>query len=135
MKKAEQGFTLMELMIGVAIIGILATVAVASYSSYSIAANRTDARTALQATAGTLEKCKARYGVYNSANCSIINGATIVTNGGLYNISVTSAAASFSLSATPATGSSQLKDTDCTSIVLNNLGQQSGTGTKPSECW
>lgn len=135
MKKNQQGFTLVEVMITIAIVGIITAVASATYSSYTIAAQRPDGRNALLMTATTLEKCKAMYGVYNSANCSIGNGDSINSAESLYDIGVVSAASTFTLTAVPVTGTSQATDTDCTSIILNNLGQQTGTGAAPAECW
>lgn len=135
MKTQQVGFSLIELLIAIVIIGILATLAITSYSSFVISSKRTDARSFLQNTASTLEKCKSMYGSYNSANCSISNGASITTTEGLYSVAVTSAASTFSLTASPVTGKSQANDTVCTSLSLNNLGQQTGQGSDSSECW
>jgi len=134
-KQQQLGFTLMELMITIVIIGILSSIAVSTYTSYAVASKRTDGRVALQLYATTLEKCRAMYGVYNSANCSISNGDSVDSSEDLYTIKVVSSASSFTLTASPSSGSSQTSDTVCTSIILNNLGQKTGTGSDASECW
>ena len=130
----QHGFTLMEVMITVAIVGIVAAIAANSYSGQVISAKRTDARKALQETAITLEKCKAINGVYNNG-CSI-GGAPIASSEGLYSIAFTAlTATAYTLTATPSAGSSQANDTDCTSLTLNNLSQQAGTGANSTVCW
>jgi type IV pilus assembly protein PilE len=131
--KFQNGFTLVELMIVVAIVSILAYVASASFSDNVTASKRTEGRAAVLSTAVTLEKCKAIYGTYNNANCSISSGDSITSPDGLYTVAVTSGPTTFSLVASPQ--GSQSSDTDCTSIRLNHLQQQTGTGAKPAVCW
>ena len=131
MKKA-QGFSLIELMIVVAIIGILSSVAFGYYRSNVIASNRTEGRSALQTAAATLEKCRSLYGSYNHANC---NYADFTSESGLYDITSAVAASSFTLTATPAAGGGQQDDSDCTTITLTNTGVKSGTGADITECW
>jgi len=131
----QRGFTLIELMIVVAIVSILAYVATSNYGQNVAKAKRTDGRTALLTTAATLEKCKAAYGVYNNASCSVDNGDSIDSPENLYSIAVTSAATTFTLVATPTAGESQVGDTECTSLRLNHLGQQTATGSDPTRCW
>lgn len=75
---AQGGFTLIELMIAVAVIAILASIAVPSYRGYVERATRTDAHAGLMEAAGQLERC---YTVNNSyANCNVItNSPTEIT--------------------------------------------------------
>ena len=134
-KNSQQGMTLIELMIVVSIVSILAYVAIGSYSDSSQAARRTDARSALLVTATALEKCKAVYGTYNNANCSINDGDKIASADGLYSIEVSTAATSFLLDATPVADTAQANDSDCTSIRLDHLGRQTAVGANTEECW
>ncbi len=131
----QSGFTLIELMIAAAIAGILLSVAMSYYGDNVISAKRTDGRSVATSTAASLEKCRAIYGAYNNANCNIQGGTAITSPDGYYSLKVTAAANTFTLTASPSAGSAQAKDTECTSIILNHLGQQSGTGSAPSSCW
>lgn len=130
--RKSRGFTLIELMIVVAIVGIVGSIAMAMYGDYVIAANRTEGRSALQTAANTLEKCRSLYGSYNHANC---NYADFTSETGKYDITGATAATSFTLTAAPAAGSPQNNDTDCTSLTLTNTGLKGGTGADATECW
>ena len=131
--KHSKGFSLIELMIVVAIIGILASVALGFYGDNVIASNRSEARATLTATAGSLEKCKSLYGAYNSANCAV---ALPDTTPDFYTISQTTLTATqFTLVATPKVGLAQASDGDCTTLSLTNIGVKAGTGTDPTVCW
>ena len=133
--KNRTGFTLIEVLIVVMIIGILSSVAFSNYGDSIMKTRRTDARTAILNTATTLEKCVAIYGSYNNAGCSTGNGDSIDSPENYYTVAVTSAARTFSLRASPVAGKSQAKDTECTSLTMDNLGAQSGSGSHPESCW
>jgi len=130
--KSSTGFSLIELMIVLAIIGILSTIAFGFYGDYVIASNRTEGRAALQTAAGTLEKCRSLYGSYNHANC---NYADFASESNYYNISGAILATSFMVTATPVAGQPQANDADCTTLTLTNTGVRGATGADITDCW
>ncbi len=75
MRKRQRGFTLVELMIAVAIIGILAAIAIPSYRDYIARAKRADATLALSGLAQAMERYNANNGTY----CGSDNGGTVGT--------------------------------------------------------
>ena len=128
------GFTLVELMVVIAIVGTLAAISMGFYGNYVTTANRTDGRTALTQTAARLEKCKALYSVYNSGNCNV--AFPVTSDDGLYTVAATAiAGATFLLTASPVAGGYQAGDNDCTTLTLTSTGIEWGTGADITKCW
>lgn len=69
-----KGFTLIELMIVVAILGILSAIAYPSYTSYVLKSHRTDAKSALLATAQAMEKFYTERMTFNAATLGTVSG-------------------------------------------------------------
>jgi type IV pilus assembly protein PilE len=131
--KYSKGFTLIELMIVVAIVGILAAVASGWYGNYVVKANRSDGRIALTATAGSLEKCKSLFGAYDAGGCNVAN--TVISDTNYYSINTTTrTATTFALTASPVAGETQASDADCLTMTLTNTGVKGGTPVA-NECW
>jgi len=131
---ARAGFTLIELMIVVAILGIITAIAVPIYSQYVDRARRTEAKDALQDTAQRLERCYSQYGAYDDANCGvaddITNGSTIESAEGYYEISATTLdTGAFSLQAAPQGVQS---DDACGTFTLDHRGSE---GADEDDCW
>ena len=73
MKRIQKGFTLIELMIVVAIIGILAAVAIPAYQDYVVKAK-------LSKAAGTVNPLKTAIAMYIQENGSAPSGTTVTTS-------------------------------------------------------
>lgn len=96
-KRSLQGFTLIELMIVVAIIGVLAAIAYPSYQSYVIKTKRVDMMTEMQQIASRIEANKITYRRYDRIPLSEIYSNTVTgttttfpnTGTALYTVSLT----------------------------------------------
>ncbi len=126
-KHYSTGFSLIELMIGVVIVGILASIATSYYGQSVISTKCTEGRSALLERSASLEKCKAIYGAYNN-NCNIDTGAT---SGGNFSIGLVRDATTFTLTATGTGQMASAENTICKTITLNHLSVQGGSGTSP----
>ena len=105
--KRNFGFTLIELMIVVAIIGIITAIAYPSYNQYVTRTKRADAMSGLILAAQAMERYRTNppYS-YNVPNLSDIFATQVPVEGGnaYYNLTLTKDATSYMLTATP-TGS------------------------------
>ena len=146
----QRGFTLIELMITVAVIGILTAIALPSYSEYVRKSRRTSAISALAEAAQFMERNMTLYNCYNysSAGACVNQSGTAVAlpttwaslpaGSAMYTISFlagTPTATSYTLEAVPKTGTPQANDA-CGTFKLTNTGVRSVTGSPAaSTCW
>jgi type IV pilus assembly protein PilE len=137
MKRRQRGVTLMELLVVVAVIGILAAIAIPTYRRYVVRANRADAKVALMQTAQNLERCYTNSSpyAYNSATCLAAVTLPFVVASGTYQINGVRVANGYVLTATPQ-GPQLTADTECANFRLTQAGVQTVSGTSPAaECW
>lgn len=135
MVNKNQGVTLIELMIAVAIVGILAAVAYPSYSQYIMSSRRSEAQSALTRIANLEERYfmdNNAYGNLQQLGLTATSAATYPTDGGYYAISVTTSSATYTLTAT-ASGA-QAYDTKCSTLTLGQDGTK-GPSLSVNECW
>jgi type IV pilus assembly protein PilE len=157
------GFSLIELMVVVAVAAILVAIAVPTYQSQVRHSRRTDAKTALLDMAVRQEKYLTLNNSYSSTASNLGYSALGVSVGSnYYNMYVCVGTAttttatttpctsytsgqtgtSFVVSAIPVAGSSQVKDTQCLYFAVDNTGTQyssnslTGGGTvTTATCW
>ncbi len=130
----KNGFTLVELMITVAIVGILAAIAIPSYTAYVRRANRADATRALTLDAQALERCYSQN--FSYLNCATVPLVPTPTSDGNYTVTVANlAATTYRLTATPLS-TQQQNEADCRSFIVDQRGVQSATPAANSRlCW
>ncbi len=141
-RRAGAGFTLIEVMIVVAIIGILAAIAYPSYVRYVQKSRRTDAKTALLDLATRQERYFTMNNTYAATAPNLGYGTSsafpldVLTSGTtFYQLNVTaSSSTGFTATATPV--NAQASDTLCGTYTIDQLGTQSSSGTLgAAACW
>ena len=138
--KKDRGFTLIELMISVAVIGLLAAVAIPSYTDYVKRGKRAEARAEMLKTEGWLERFYSennRYDLSTAAGTNpafagrFFNPSTSV--GANYTVTLVVAATAYTVTAAPI--NSMLND-KCGSYVKTNVGSLTAPSATldPSKC-
>ena len=146
MKKAtriQRGFTLIELMIVVAIIGILAAIALPQYTDYVTRSRRIDGQSTLLQVAQELERCYTQFSAYNNNSCSVVTASAVsqASPEGFYLVTAAGAALSasvFTLTATPQDTQKTNDEANCKTLTLTHLGEQGATDENDDptdKCW
>lgn len=147
LRSGTAGFSLIEVLIVVAIIGILAAIGYPSYQNYVVKGKRTLAKAELLKIAGQMEQYRANNKVYPTVLTTLGYGAdpvllddegqeTTTAADAVYSIDLTGVAArTYTIVATPKNAQATA-DTACANLSITQDGTKSETGTATvADCW
>lgn len=131
MRRSNRGFTLIEIMIVIAIIGIVITIGYPSLTEYVKKGRRTEVAGLLSEQAQILERFYSKNNVYT-------NATGLSTGNDFYTITPTLTDQTFLLTATRKAGSTMASD-KCGDFTLTNTGVRSmvnaTSGLTTRDCW
>lgn len=137
--RRHSGFTLVEILVALAIVAILAALALPSYRDSTLRAGRADGKAALMQVASDQERFYSANFTYstNAVPLAATPAATLTSRDGNYVISVAACAGGtiancFVASAAPQ--GAQANDT-CGTLTINQLGVRTASGGSVEDCW
>jgi type IV pilus assembly protein PilE len=137
----DSGFSLVELMIVVAIVGILAAVALPAYNNSVLRGGRAEGQAELLQVAAEQERFFSGANSYSTDATPLVTpnvaGRDRTTQNGLWTISVDACGAGTIATCFVATATAvnaQVADS-CDTLTLSNTGIRGATGDTVNECW
>ncbi|MFM8333400.1 MAG: type IV pilin protein [Candidatus Methylumidiphilus sp.] len=154
MGRQQKGFSLVELMVALAIVGILAAISYPSYTGHMMKTRRVDAQGSLAGLSAAMERYFTENNTYAGAAGTTSGGVVTPADTGApriyptqspidgatkyYNLTISAAdASSYTLRATPISTSTQASD-KCAILTLTSTGLRGAVtsgGTAISGCW
>ena len=135
LRKNSMGFTLIELMIVVAIVAFLASIALPSYRNFVVRSNRAEAVADLSELASWLERQYTIFGSYDNASMpNLPFSSSPRTGNAKYTITLTSPTSSTYLLTSTPTGGQLTDDTTCGTLTLSNTSRKCITGSSGNIC-
>ncbi|MEH6581544.1 MAG: type IV pilin protein [Halioglobus sp.] len=132
------GFTLMELMIVIIVVGLLISIALPAYQNAMFKGRRADAKEGLMTAANRQERLMLDRSTYTATMTDLgYANDPLISTEGFYTIDAAACgggtiATCYVLTATPAVGSPQLQDAECISFSLDWTGAKTATS---ANCW
>jgi type IV pilus assembly protein PilE len=137
MRRATKGFTLIELMIVVAVVGILAAIAYPSYMNYVRKSHRAEVAQLLVEAAQNLERYYSRAGKYTD-DSTISPGYNAPKSNAWYDVVAVRQDQTFTITATPANNTMMANDV-CGKFIIDQTGARTNDGKSGSVtdafCW
>jgi type IV pilus assembly protein PilE len=129
--RAQAGFTLLELLLVVAVIGILASISVGQYNQHITQSNRRAAVASLYAAQQMMERGRLQNGQYVNLSAEQINSLT--DQGQDHAIASALGNNGYTLTATPPANQ---PDAECGVLSITNSDARTITGTATvNQCW
>ena len=132
------GFTLIELMIVVAVIAILAMIAIPAYTDSVAKGRRGEGKATILSAAQGLQRCFTRFNAYDDAGCATataLEGGGLTSENGFYVVTGAVDPTTYTLTATPQ-GTQAGDDDGCGNLTLDQTGTRGVSGTfAVTKCW